>query len=202
MPSESLAVGLVEVLGLPPSVVVADAMVKSAAVRLVDMEVNTLGAMVIKVTGETGAVRSAFDVGERLAGELGARVATSLIPRYAAQGVVPWIEAPQKITRLLRSRSSLIPNADAPPGALGFIETVGFTGAVAALDAMCKAAEVRLASIERIGASRTAMLVRGEVSAVEVAVEAGRLEGDRVGHVAAFEVIARPDPVIASLFPG
>jgi carbon dioxide concentrating mechanism protein CcmO len=195
------SVGLVEVLGLPHAVVVADAMVKAADVQLIQMEVNTLGAMVIKVIGATGAVRSSFDVGEALAEKLDARVSATLIPRFADSGWVPWIDTPQHVHKMLRSRSSLIP-LDTPvdSNALGFIESIGYTGSVIAVDTMCKAAAVRLAAIERIGAQRVCILVRGDVAAVEAAVQVGSEEVGRLVTVTTSLVIARPDPVIQRLF--
>ena len=203
MDHEIRAVGLVEVLGLPPAVVVADAMVKAAPIRLIDVEVNTLGAMIVKVAGETGAVTASFDVGRQLAVDLDALVGASIIPRYAPQGVVPWIDAPQKVTNLLKSRSSLIPSdEESPPFALGFIETQGYVGTVAAADAMVKTAAVQVVALEKIGAIRACVLVRGEVAAVEAAVEAGRVQAARVGHLAASATIPQPDLVIRSLFPG
>jgi len=197
----TIAVGLVEVFGLPPAVFVADAMVKAADVRLVDLEVNTLGAMTIKVTGAVGAVRAAFETGERLATELGANVATSLISNYSPQGIHPWIEAPQKITRLLKSRSSLIPlDGEISNCALGLLETRGFTGVVAAADAMMKAADVHIVSLEKIGASLACVLIRGDVAAVQAAIEAGKSEAERVGKLMSAHTIPRPDPVIQRLF--
>ncbi len=195
------SVGLVEVLGLPHAVVVADAMVKSADVRLIQMEVNTLGAMVIKVIGDTGAVRSAFEAGVALAEKLDARVSATLIPRFADSGWVPWIDTPQNVHKMLRSRCSLIPlDAEVENLAFGFVETIGYVGSVVATDAMCKAAAVRLAAIERIGAQRVCILVRGDVAAIEAAVHVGCEEAARVGTVSASQVIARPDPVIQRLF--
>lgn len=201
MEHSPLAVGLVEVFGLPPAVFVADAMVKAADVRLVDLEVNTLGAMTIKVTGDVGAVRTAFENGERMATELGANVATSLISSYSPQGVRPWIEAPQKITRLLKSRSSLIPlDGEISNLALGLIETRGFTGVVAAADAMLKSADVHIVSLEKIGASLACVLVRGDVAAVHAAIAAGKSEASRIGRFMSAHTIPRPDPVIQRLF--
>ena len=196
-------VGFVEVWGLPASVLIADAMVKAAPVRLAGLEANTLGAMVIKVTGETGAVRAAFDVGRSMAQEFDVAVGCSLAPRYSSQA--QWlVECEQSISGILQSRTHLLPEEppyDRPPQALGLVETKGFVGAVAALDVMLKAARVHLVCKDKIGAIRVCVIVRGDISSVVTAVEAGSDEASRVGTLAGAHVIARPDPVIQTLFP-
>lgn len=208
MASIGRAVGIVEVLGLPPSVVVADAMVKAAPVRLVSLEVNTLGAMTIKVEGDTGAVRAAFDAGVACAEKLACKVGATFVPHYSegARGIM--IDRRPSVSRLLSSRNQLIPTDSLPPdavraaggGALGFIETRGWLGVVTALDVMLKAARVELVAWERIGAQRACVLVRGEVAAVRAAVDAAMREVPRVSTLMSGQVIPRPDPVIMALF--
>jgi len=60
-----------------------------------------------------------------------------------------------------------------PFEALGMIETKGRIGAVEAADAMVKTANVVLVGKEYIGAGYVTVMVRGDVSAVEAATEAG-----------------------------
>ena len=57
--------------------------------------------------------------------------------------------------------------------ALGLIETRGLVGAIEAADAMVKAANVTLVSKEEIGGGLVTVMVRGDVGAVQAAVEAG-----------------------------
>ena len=80
--------------------------------------------------------------------------------------------------------------------ALGLIEALGFTTAVAALDAASKAALVTLVGTEKvIGLEKSVgynILIAGEVAAVQAAVEAGVEAGNRVGRVASSKVIPRP----------
>lgn len=79
--------------------------------------------------------------------------------------------------------------------ALGLIETIGLTTAVAVLDAASKAANVTLIGVEKIIGIEKAVGVNiqiaGEVAAVKVAVDAGVEAGNRVGVVAASRVIPR-----------
>ena len=62
--------------------------------------------------------------------------------------------------------------------ALGMIETKGYVAALAAADAMVKAANVTIVSREEVGDGLVAVVVRGDVGAVKAATEAG--VGDRV----------------------
>ena len=77
-------------------------------------------------------------------------------------------------------------------GALGFIETRGFIGAVEAADTMLKAASVTLVGYKKTGSGYIAVMVRGDVGAVKSAVEAGTENAARVGEVISTQVIARP----------
>ena len=73
--------------------------------------------------------------------------------------------------------------------ALGFVETRGNTGAVQAIDAMIKAANVEFVTRVEIGGSYVTALVRGEVGAVRSSVEAGADAAARVGELVCTNVI-------------
>jgi ethanolamine utilization protein EutM len=79
------------------------------------------------------------------------------------------------------------------------IETRGWVGAVEAADAMCKTARVSLVRYERISGAMVSVAVRGEVAAVEVAVEAGARAAARVGELVARHVIPAPDDQLDAL---
>lgn len=87
--------------------------------------------------------------------------------------------------------------------ALGIIEAIGKTSAVAAVDAACKAADVTLLGVENIIGVETLVgvnvMIAGEVAAVQAAVEAGEDAAKRVGMIAASKVIARPHDEIEKL---
>ena len=73
--------------------------------------------------------------------------------------------------------------------ALGFVETRGNTGAVHAIDAMMKTANVEFVKRVEIGGAYVTVLVRGEVGAVRSAVEAGADAAGRVGELVCTNVI-------------
>ena len=86
--------------------------------------------------------------------------------------------------------------------ALGMIETRGLVAAVEAADAALKAAPVTLQTKAHSGAARVTILLRGEVAAVQAAVEAGAIAARRVGRLIAVHVIPRLDPEVEAVLGG
>jgi ethanolamine utilization protein EutM len=83
--------------------------------------------------------------------------------------------------------------------ALGFVETVGKTAATLAADAMVKAANVRLVTMQQPGGGIITVVVRGDVGAVKAAVDAGAAAAGTVGKVRSAHVIARPHEDVEDL---
>lgn len=79
------ALGMVECRGLVAMIEAADAMVKSANVRLVGWEKIDAGLVTAIVRGEVAAVRSAVDAGAAAGRRVGEVVATHIIPRPHAE---------------------------------------------------------------------------------------------------------------------
>ena len=83
--------------------------------------------------------------------------------------------------------------------AIALLEVQAMVAAIAGLDAMVKAADVKLIHVEkRLGGRLVTVVVEGEGSAVTAALEAGRIEAAKVGNVKCCEVIARPHPDVMS----
>ena len=76
--------------------------------------------------------------------------------------------------------------------ALGMIETKGYVAALAAADAMVKAANVTIVSREEVGDGLVAVVVRGDVGAVKASAEAGAETANTVGELVSVHVIPRP----------
>ena len=85
--------------------------------------------------------------------------------------------------------------------ALAMIETRGLVAAVEAADAMVKAAEVTLVGTEKIGSGLVSVMVRGDVGAVNAAVDAGKASAARLGEVVATHVIPRPHNDVEKILP-
>jgi ethanolamine utilization protein EutM len=87
--------------------------------------------------------------------------------------------------------------------ALGLIETMGLVGLISAVDAMLKAASVELASpVIKVDGGVVSVMVRGDVSSVRAAVEAGAEAAGRAGELRAAHVIPRPDVAVVRTFGG
>lgn len=83
-------------------------------------------------------------------------------------------------------------------GAIGIIETMGFVPALAAVDAMAKAAQVNIAGYDKSGGGRVAVIVRGDIASVRAAVEAGTARASAEGEVLAARVIPNPQGGLAA----
>ncbi|KAB3530535.1 BMC domain-containing protein [Alkaliphilus serpentinus] len=87
--------------------------------------------------------------------------------------------------------------------ALGLIEAIGLTSAVAALDAASKAADVKLVGYEKvIGVDKVVSVtiqIAGEVAAVKAGVEAGVAAANKIGRIVSSHVIPRPHEEVEML---
>lgn len=87
--------------------------------------------------------------------------------------------------------------------ALGLIETIGLVCLINAIDAALKAANVEIASsIVRLDGGLVAVMIRGDVSSVRAAVEAGAEAAARHGELKAAHVIPRPTDAVVRAFAG
>ena len=81
--------------------------------------------------------------------------------------------------------------------AIALLEVQAMVTAIVGLDAMIKAANVKLIHVEkRLGGRLVTVVVEGSVSAVQAAAEAGKAAAAEVGNVKLCEVIARPHPEV------
>jgi ethanolamine utilization protein EutM len=77
------ALGMIETLGLVAAAEAADAMVKSARVRIVSRQQVGGGFITILVAGDTGSVQAAVSAGKAAAERVGRVVSAHVIPRLA-----------------------------------------------------------------------------------------------------------------------
>jgi len=80
------------------------------------------------------------------------------------------------------------------------IETKGFVAALAAADAMVKAANVTITDRQEVGDGLVAVIVSGEVGAVKAATEAGAETASQVGELVSVHVIPRPHAELGAYF--
>jgi microcompartment protein CcmL/EutN len=178
-PRSGPALGLLELSSVARGMVVADAMVKRAAVRLLRAHPVTPGKYVVVVGGGEEEVAQAMAAGlEASAG--------TLIDRMMLSKADP---------QLGPAMTGSVQVAEAQVEALGIVETFSVASAVLAADRAVKAAEVRLVQLRlaRWLGGRAFFVLTGELHQLEAAIDAGRtIIHD--GMLLSTEIIARPHP--------
>jgi microcompartment protein CcmL/EutN len=206
----SAALGLIEILGLTPSMVALDALEKSAEVTVLQTELNDNYGVCAKIQGPVDAVRTAIAAGRRIAEEMGASVTSQVIGRVNERALQA-ILSPREFNPLIQQDVVFEPDACAGQEAetvsqesnfaLGFIETQGFTAVFAAIDTACKAASVEIVGKEKLGGGYVTVVIKGDVASVKAAIEAGKVEVEALGKLIAAYVIPRPSPSVLGLLP-
>ncbi|MGA9381142.1 MAG: BMC domain-containing protein [Phormidium sp.] len=182
-----MALGLVSTSSFPAIVGCADMMLKSAGVALVGYEKIGSGHCTAIVRGRISDVRLAVEAGAETAEKFGQLLSKLVIARP-----LPNLEVVLPIGHRLSQLSDGNSYSRLSNQAIGLLETRGFPAMVGACDAMLKAADVQLASYEKIGAGLCTAIIRGTVANVAMAVEAGMYEAERIGELNAVMVIPRP----------
>ena len=84
--------------------------------------------------------------------------------------------------------------------AIGMIETKGYVAALAAADAMVKAANVTIVGRDQVGDGLVAVTIIGDVGAVKAATEAGAETATNLGELVSVHVIPRPHAELGKHF--
>ncbi|MGQ4647955.1 BMC domain-containing protein [Lyngbya aestuarii] len=87
--------------------------------------------------------------------------------------------------------------------AVGSLETKGFPGVLAAADAMVKAGRVTLVGYIRVGSARFTVNIRGDVSEVKAAMNAGIAAVEKAygGTLESWVIIPRPHENVECVLP-
>ena len=85
--------------------------------------------------------------------------------------------------------------------AIGLIETKGYVAALAAGDAMVKAANVTVVGRQEVGDGLVSVTIVGDVGAVKAATDAGAAAARRVGELVSVHVIPRPHEEVERALP-
>jgi len=198
-----LSLALLEVSNLAPAFMVADYCAKAAGVHILGIESTDSADQCIKLVGQTGEVVHAAEAGVEIAQRMGAKAFFSVLaaPLEITQQVV---NSKPAFSPLLGATDSRIPREPhmSSSEALGLLETQGLVAALHATDDMLKSSNVKLIGKEKIGAAYITIMVRGDVAAVQTAIETGKATVTRLGgKLILADVIARPHPELAALLP-
>ena len=183
---EQSALGLVSTRSFPAMVGTADMMIKSAGVTLVGYEKVGGGFCTAVVRGGLADVRLAVEAGAETAQKFGQLISKLVIPRPTANLETILPIGARLLRRHAKGKNTL------SRFAVGLLETRGFPAMVGASDIMLKSADVRLAGYETVGDGLCTAIIRGTISNVTIAVEAGMYEAERIGELHAVMVIPNP----------
>jgi len=166
-----------------------DAMVKAADVRVCGRHGIGSGWVTVVIEGEVAAVQTAIDVGSEEGKRYGELITSEVIARPEGRAVENM------------PHPGAIKEAEVGPRALGLLETQGLTPLIEGADEMVKAADVELIGWAFIGGALCHLVVRGDVAAVQTAVDAGRRAAEIAGPVHATLVLPQPIEGLGGLLP-
>ena len=188
--AESTATGVLEVRGMATLVAGVDVMLKAADVRLCGRHGVGSGWVTAVVEGDVAAVQTALRVGREEAEKHGDVIAAHVVARPEPRAM-----------EALPHRAAAGEPAELGPQALGLLETQGIAPLVQGADAMVKAARVELVGWAFIGGALNHVMVRGDVAAVQTAVQVGRDAAEEAGSVHATLVVPQPVDGMGALLP-
>jgi microcompartment protein CcmL/EutN len=176
-PKAGPALGLLELTSVARGMVVADAVVKKAAVNLLRSAPVSPGKFVVILTGGEEEVAESMKIGTELA-------SATLIDRL----YLPHID--EQIAPVMRGAVQQL-----AVSAVGIVETYSVASAILAADKSVKRAEVQLIQMRlaRGLGGKAFFTMTGELAQLEAAIEGAR-EILHDGMLLTTEVIARPHP--------
>ncbi len=209
-------VAILEITGLGPALVALDALEKAAQVEIDHYELNDFYGVCARVRGFPAALEAAVAAARATIETMGGDCRATIIRAPTDQS---WkaIQSREEYQPLLEQPAVFFPSVESDPTAhstkangtmtteapfaIGLIETQGFTAVIEAIDTACKAANVEVIGKEKLGGGYIAVLIKGDVAAVNAAVEAGKAKVDGLGNLISAHVIARPSAGILKLLP-
>jgi carbon dioxide concentrating mechanism protein CcmO len=198
------ALGFIEIGGWSPAMVVLDAMEKHANITILQTELNDAPGVCIKLSGRIGDMHSAIRAAEETAAAMQVKVLAHAIPSpsagsraayFANPDFNPLIEQPSVQTPVENTMN------EQANFAVGLIETQGFTAAFEAIDTALKTANVEVLAREKLGGGYITIVIKGDVSAVRAAIDAGKARVEGLGKLIAAHVIASPSKDVLALLP-
>lgn len=204
------ALGLIEVQGWSPSMVVLDRLEKAAKIQFLQVELNDLYGVCMKVAGPLANVRMALQAGKAIADSMMVECIFDVIPRPDERSH-PAYQARPEFNPLIEQDVVHVPAqlqntkgshlTQQARFAIGFIETQGYTAVIEAIDTACKTADVEVLGREKLGGGYITVIIKGDVAAVRAAIEAGKAKVEGLGKLIAAHVIPNPSQAVLSLLP-
>lgn len=207
------ALGMVEVYSFTTAVCAADVAAKAADVKVIAFDrtrpkseaVPAPLVMQVKIEGENAAVKAAVEAAKAYTEAEGTYIISHVIPRpgqdMEKMAYLLDMNKDKYNKKLPKSFNGVdyeLPEVDC---AIGLLEVSGMVAAITGLDAMVKAADVSLIHSEkRLGGRLVTLIIKGSVSSVKAAVEAGAKAAKPLGKLHGEAVIANPHGEIMKFF--
>jgi microcompartment protein CcmL/EutN len=176
------ALGMIELNSIAAGIEAGDQMLKTADVKLITAQPVCPGKYIVMVQGSVAAVKSSVDAGRQVANET--LVDSIVIAKLDTQ-----------VFSALTATTGININK-----AIGVIETFSLVTAIFVADTAVKSANIELIEI-RLGrglGGKSYVVLTGDVSAVQFAVEAGIKKYQSEGMIVRTSVIPSPHPDIMS----
>ena len=207
------ALGMLEVYSFTTAVCAADIAAKAANVKVIAFDRTRPKSadapaplvMQLKVEGDNASVKAAIEAASSYAKDENMYIVSHVIPRPGEDTEkmaylldVNKDKYNKKLPKSFKDATEEIPDVDF---SIGLLEVSGLVASIAGLDAMLKAANVRLIHSEkRLGGCLVTLIIKGSVSAVQAAVEAGAENAKPLGKLHGKAVIANPHGEIMKFF--
>ena len=161
--------------------------------------------MAAKIEGDVADVRASVEAASVYAKEKGHYIVSHIIPnpgqdvdKMAYLNDINRDKFNKKMPKTFRDVETPVFTGD---NAIALLEVEGLVASVDGLDAMLKAADVRLVHTEkRLGGRLVTLIVAGKVDAVTSALEHGEKAAAPLGKVYGTNVIANPHPEVLKFF--
>lgn len=207
------ALGMLEVYSFTTAVCAADICAKSGGVKVIAFDRNRPKSadapaplvMVIKIEGDVADVKAAIEAGSRYAKEEGKYIVSHVIARpgqdMEKMGYLMDMNK-DKFNKKFPKTFYGAKEIEAPARkCIGLLEVQGLVASIEGLDAMVKAADVRLIHTEkRLGGALVTLIVTGKVDSVTSALECGAAKAAKLGKVYGTGVIANLHEEVAKFF--
>lgn len=206
------ALGLVEVYSFTTAVCVADIAAKTADVKIIAFDRNRPLSpdvpaplvMVVKMEGAVSAVKAAVEASVEYAKSEGKYIVSHIIanPGNDVEKIAYLMDINKdKFNKKLPKSFYGVEYETVNSSDIGLLEVQGLVASIEGLDAMLKAADVRLIHTEkRLGGRLCTLVITGSISSVKAAIEAGETHASKLGKVYGKAVISRPHYEVIKFF--
>lgn len=207
------ALGMIEVYSFTTAVTCADIMAKTGNVRVIAFDRNRPFAkgfpvpliMAAKIEGDVADVRASVEAATAYAKSKGHHIVSHVIAnpgedvdKMAYLNDINRDKFNKKMPKTFRDAETPVFTGD---NAIALLEVEGLVASIDGLDAMLKAADVRLVHTEkRLGGRLVTLIVAGKVDAVTSALEHGEKAAEPLGKVYGTNIIANPHPEVLKFF--